>query len=184
MKRETLDFISGNRNCIKDEFILGREKSGRNELIFITLPELDRPLYALWNSPKTKMRYVQKKRESTDPESDEIKIEKTVPKGTGGKPSYVMFMVGEFENIKLSVEARGVITGLFGSLEWNTGRVCRKRDKKSLTVSMMAKLLGISNYKVKKALKELIAVGVMNYDKNKKAYFISRKFVKKGMALK
>lgn len=178
MKNETLDFISGNRNAVKDEFVLGRERNGNSELILVSLPNSDRPLFALWNSPKAKRRYTLKKKD----EVQDIEIKPVVPRGTGGKPVYVMLMVEEVSKINASIEAKGTILALINCLEWNTGRIYRPRDKKSMTLAMLAAHLNIGKVKVKSIIKELTDANVVWYDKKTKAYYMNRKFIKKGVS--
>ena len=172
-----MDFISGNKNATLDEFILGRERSGKSEFIIVSLPNSERPLYTLWNSPRTKKKYVARK----NAEKQDIEIKTIIPKGTGGKPAYVMLMIEEVSRINVSIEAKGMILSFITCLEWNTGRIINQRSKKPMTISMMAECLGIGKVKVKRILKELINTKVMRYDKKKKSYLMSRKFIKKGM---
>ena len=179
MKNETLDFISGNRNVTLDEFVLGREKSGKRELIFVSLPNSDSPLFALWNSPKTRRKYIINK----DIERQDVEIKPAVPKGTGGKKAYAMLMVEEISKIDASLEAKGAILSLISCLEWNTGRIYRPRDKKSMTLTMLSDYLNIGKVKAKSIIKELTAAKIIRYDRITRAYYMSRKFIKKGMTV-
>lgn len=179
MKNETLDFISGNRNVVKDEFIIGREKSGKNELIFVSLPNSDHPLFALWNSPRARKRFTIKK----NTEDQGIEIKPVALKGTGGKKAYVMLMIKETSKINVSIEAKGAIMGLIDCLEWNTGRIYRPRDKKAMTMAMLADHLNIGKVKAKSIIRELTTANIIRYDKRTKAYYMSRKFIKKGMTV-
>ena len=177
MKKETLDFLWGNKNAVIDEFVLGREQQGKSELIYVSLPDSESPLYTFWNNKRVKRKYILKKTEEKL-----LEVKPVIPNGTGGKEAYVMLMIKEVSAIDVSIEAKGAILGFISCLEWNTGRICRQRDMKSMTLPMIAEHLGTGRVKAKGIMKELVAVKVAWYDRKKKAYFMSRKFVKKGMA--
>lgn len=177
MKKETLDFLWGNKNAVIDEFVLGREQQGKSELIYVSLPDSESPLYTFWNNKRVKRKYILKKTEEKL-----LEVKPVIPNGTGGKEAYVMLMVKEVSAIDVSIEAKGAILGFISCLEWNTGRICRQRDMRSMTLPMIAEHLGTGRVKAKGIMKELVAVKVAWYDRKKKAYFMSRKFVKKGVA--
>lgn len=182
MKKETLEYISGLRNAVKDEFIIGRERAGNSELIFVSLPESERPLYALWNSKKTAKKYKVKKND-TDEKLDEIKFEKVEPKGTGGKEVYIMLMeyaLSELNKKNISINAAGAIVKLIDCIEWGTGKLCRKRDSKILNRNMIKEILKVSDNSLRKILKELKILNVLCYDNKKKAYFFNTKYLRKG----
>jgi hypothetical protein len=172
-----MEYLRGERNVAKDEFIIGRERTGNSEFVIVSLPESKEPLYALWNSRKTAKEY--KKSEN----SGEIIFERITPKGTGGRESYVMLMpyaISELNKKNISLDAAGVIFKLADCVEWNTGRICRRRDSKSMTREMLSKTLGAGNMKLKSILRELKRLDVLYYDEKKQAYFINKKFIRKG----
>jgi len=179
VKKETLEYLNGERNVVLDEFIVGREKtSGNKELIFVSLPESEKPMYALWNSKKTASQYVKTE------EEDAIRFKRVKPKGTGGKKSFVMLMpnaFNELEKDKFSIEAAGAIVKLSGCIEWNTGKLLRKRDGKTLTRQMISELLSIGISKTKTILNELNTLGIIRYDSKHQCYFVDGKFVRKGL---
>lgn len=178
MKKETLEYLNGVRNATRDEFILSREKTGNAELIFVSLPETQKPLYALWNNKKLAQKFVMK----SDPK-EMVKFELVSPKGTGGKEVYVSLMLTALDKLnerKLSLVAAGAMLKLSNSIEWNTGMVCRKRDGKSLTRKMIAKVLGVGTSKTKAIISELSRLEVLYYDKKKQAYFFNTKYIRKG----
>lgn len=182
MKKETLEYINGLRNAVKDEFIIGREMAGNSEFVIVSLPDREKPLYALWNSKKAANRY--KKVEYCD--TDEIIFEKVEPKGTGGEESYVMLMVyaiNELNKKDISINAAGAIFKLVDNIEWNTGRICRLRDGKPMNRKMLMDELGVCENKLKCIIKELKNLGVVHYDKSKKAYYFNRKYIRKGAAV-
>lgn len=185
MKKETLEFINGDRNAVKDEFILGREMAGSSEFILVSVPERERPLYALWNSRKNTKKY-KIRNEEKDNEEEEFIFEKVVPKGTGGEMSYVMLMVygiNELNRSHITVDAAGALFKLIDSIEWNTGRVFRRSDNKSMSSDMMLNKLGVCRGKLKRILRELRGLNVVSYDNRRKAYYVNSKYIRKGAAV-
>jgi hypothetical protein len=177
LKKETMEYLRGERNAVKDEFVIGRERAGNSELVFVSLPESEKPLYALWNSKKAAKDY--KKSEN----AGEVTFERITPKGSGGKESYVMLMpfaIVELKNKNISLDSAGAIFKLADCIEWNTGRIYHKRDGKSMTREMILKSLGIGNMKMKTILRELKKLDVIYYDNKKHSYFVNRKFIRKG----
>lgn len=177
MKKETLEYLNGERNVAIDEFVVGRERTGNSELILVSLPECEKPLYALWNSKKTAKKY------KMNVESGEVTFELITPKGTGGKESYVMLMpnsVTDLNKSQISLDAAGMIFRLIDCIEWNTGRIYRKRDKKSMTINMLSSFLNIGKLRAKTIIRELTKLGVIYYDNKNKAYFFNAKYIRKG----
>lgn len=185
MKKELFEYLNGQRNAVKDEFIVSRQKTkGAVEKVFLTHPDIKEPLYALWHntkkSKKGKYRVAEKQ-----PDEHEFKIERVKPKHIGGKSPYVMLMEGKTRKADpLPFKAAGLLFNLVycGNIEWHTGRVIRKRDEKTMTVKMLSKQFKVGISKMKDMVSELTATGIMTYDKNKKAYFVSRDIVKKGVS--
>ena len=180
MKKETMEYLRGERNAVKDEFILGREMAGSSELIFVSLPDREKPIYALWNSRKSVNNY--KKKEDED---GGVTFERVSPSGTGGETAYVMLMdyaILELNKRKISLDASGIIFKLVSYVEWNTGRLCRKRDGMALTRRMMFEILDVSRQRFNSAIKELKNLNVLYYDYKKQAYFINSKYIRKGAA--
>ncbi len=68
------DYLSGNKNVVKDEFIISREKCANtnSELVFVQHSQMADPLYTFWHS---------------------LKGFKSKPKHTGGKKPYAMEFV-------------------------------------------------------------------------------------------
>jgi len=178
LKKETLEFLNGQRNAVKDEFILGREKAGSSELIFVSLPNGEKPIYALWNSKKTVKKY-----EKKEDKSGEVVFKKVVSCGTGGESAYVMLidnMISKLRKKNISLNASGAILQLTNYLEWNTGRLYNKRNKISLTKEMISKILKIGKQKTNNVLKELKELDVLYYNNKESAYFMNMKYVRKG----
>ena len=180
MKKELLDYLNGVTNAVRDEFILSREKSGDSELLYLSHQEFGDPLYTLWSSAKSRKRKV-KKSAILEP----IAVEKVVevkPKNTGGKKPYTMIMEDQPELFDaMSIEASGLVMKLIGGghIEWHTGRLIRKRDKKSMTYAMFLDL-NIKPTKLRKAMVELSKNKIISYSRKERAYFISRGIAKKG----
>lgn len=178
MKKETLEYLRGERNAVKDEFIISREKTDTAELLHISHPDIEEPLYQLWHTTKCK-KVVSCKGEIGGP---------VKPKHTGGKKPYVMLVqeAGQGEDADLSIEASALLWKLIrgGHVEWHTSRLIRKRDKVSLTRVMMQEMLKVGAVKIKRALSELTAKKILTYDRSARAYFIDRKLVKKGGVLR
>lgn len=168
MKAETIDFISGYRNAVQDNFILSRERSGLREFVTVSHPDKEEPLYTLWSGKK--------KRSASDP----------IPKHTGGKAPYVMLMEGADDVIsKLSIEASGLLLKLLygGHVEWHTGRVIVKHNKKPMTLIELTRYFSIGKKKLRKILTELASMEAMEYNPGSHAYFISRNIARKGRSL-
>jgi DNA-binding IclR family transcriptional regulator len=51
-----------------------------------------------------------------------------------------------------------------------------------MTLAMLADRFEVGKVKTKSIVKELAAANVIRYDYKTKAYYMSRKFIKKGMA--
>lgn len=169
--------MSGERNAVKDEFILSRERSGASELVRVSHPDIEEPIYALWSGVK--------KHKPQTPQLDGA-VETVIPKHTGGKKPYVMLMEGSKGIIiGLSLEASGLMLKLFygGHIEWHTGRIISKQDKKSMAIAGMSKWFKVSRGKLRKILTELSAGGVVRYDPKKHAYFADRSIARKGRSL-
>lgn len=177
MKRETLEFIRGERNATLDNVLLSRERANNGDLIFVSLPELKNPLYKFWHSRKKKIDY----EIEYSAKSGDVKHKKLLPKGTGGKVSYVMLMPVAISELGcLTIDSAGVLFKLMDSIEWNTGRICRQRDGKSLTKDMIADKCGIGKRRIKSCLRELGDLNIITYNNNARAYYFNNKYIRKG----
>lgn len=173
MSKQLIDYINGETNVVRDEFILSREKNKNGELIFVNAPDTETPMYVLWNSNKLAKKYKIKEQDG------ECIIEKVKPKGTGGKPAYLMLFQGSLDKVEeLSAEAAGLLLKLLPCVEWNTCRLIQKKDKKSLTRQLMSEKFSIGILKLKKQLSELTNKGFIEY--RNKAYYLNEAFVRKG----
>ncbi len=182
MKKELAEYLRGERSAVKDEFILSRQKitGGVAEMISVLSPGIQEPIYVSWLNPNKRKKYRAVNQEGTEAD---IRVVKTRPKGTGGKEPYVMLMESKTQNPDpLPEKEAAFLFNLIycGCVEWHTGRVVRKRDGKRMTIAMLSKKFSIGTVKLKHIISGLTAKGVMSYNKAQRAYFISRKFARKG----
>lgn len=173
-KRETVEYLLGERNAVKDEFILSRESTEKADCVYVSHPGVDEPLYKFWQKRSAKCK--------RPPVVDESIDGVVVPKTTGGKRPYVMLMEGQEAISSLSMGACGFLYKLYngGHVEWHTGRVIQKRNKSPLTQKAMAFLFNEGKKKIKAIINELAQKDIMGYDKKTKAYIISRAIARKG----
>ena len=174
MKSETREYISGERNATRDEFILSRERVGNAEYVNVTLPGEEKPIYQLWTKKPQKIKPAM---EATG----EIEIVK--PKHTGGKRPYIMLMQDKQDVLnKLTLEAAGLLIKIMGGgfVEWDTGRIIDRRTKQPITITILHTRYKLSERKVKTILKELAGYEVIKYDRKQKAYFLNNNLARKG----
>lgn len=175
MKKETQEYLMGERNAIRDEFILSRERKGRNEYISLSLPDRSEPVYKLWTKKNINKKPVKAVGEI---------IETKQPKHTGGKRPYVMLMQDQQDILnKLSMDAAGLLLKIMGGgfIEWDTGRIIDRRSKKPLTISMVRARYKLNTTKTKALIKELTENKVIKYDRKQRSYFFNANFAKKGV---
>lgn len=183
MKEETREYLRGERNATRDEFVLSREAVGQAERVYLSLPdEENTTIYELWTKKA-------KKNKRATPVGDIVTMEvvdsraEQEPKHTGGKRPYVMVMQDKSKEIEsLSLESRGFLLTLYcsGCVEWNTGKIIHRRTKKNLHRATMPKQFNVSPTALKSVLAELSGKKIITYDPSQKAYFVSRDFAKKG----
>jgi len=179
VRKETIEFIHGERNAARDEFVISREKCGNSEYVCVSLPN-ERPLYKGWAKRiKQKIELVPNEELATI----ETIVEGNKPKHIGGRRPYIMVMQDKSKVIdQLSMGASGLLFKLFcgGYVEWGTGRVIDKRSKKAMTVKRMCEKLDMPLSDARALLKELAGNQIVTYDRSKKAYFVDRSIAKKG----
>lgn len=171
MKAETREYILGERNATRDEFILSRESTGNAEYVSVSLPGYDEPIYALWTKKP-------QKKKATQATGEIVK-----PKHTGGKRPYIMLMQDQDDAInQLSLDAAGLVFKLLagGFVEWNTGRIIDRRTKKPLTIKMIHTRYKLGVSRTKKLMKELTEAKIIKYDRKKRSYFFNTKLARKG----
>jgi len=164
MKKETLEYLRGERNATMDEFILSRERTHSSELVYINHPELPEPLYTFWSSRGNKGRSKRK------------------PKHTGGKKPYVMLMVEELVSLMrkgLPPESAGYLLYLAPFIEWGTGRLVFGRKKRQMTVSDIEKVFRKSRRATLYIIAELRRHDLIIYS-SEEGYFVSRDLIKRG----
>jgi len=178
MKKQLFDYINGDVNVVRDEFVLSREANGNGgEFIFVNALGSEKPIYALWNNKK-----VAKARRIKINVKTEESARETPLKGTGGEFAYVMVMLAAIQNMgQLSMEASWLFLKLFSCIEWNTLRLIDQRTKRTVTRKMLSKMFKAGETKINKAISELKKAGAIEY-KNK-AYYMNGAVVRKGRSL-
>ena len=179
MKKEVVEFLQGERNAVRGDFIISRERIATSSYCCVSVPQEDAPEPILSGWAKR----VRKKYGSLVTVSEIEQAEEKTPKHTGGKRPYVMLMQDNSDVVKsLSLGANGALMMLIGTgcIDWGTGRIMCKRSKKSMTTQMISELLGTGRTKTKQIMAELTKKEVVRYEKKGKAYFMDRRFAKKG----
>lgn len=182
-EKELMEFMHGERNAIRGDLVISRERTDTSEYYYVSSPENDefRPILKGWAK---KIRVPK-----TEPMAtiEEVSVAEAAVKSsrhsTGGKRPYVMVMQDKEAIVnKLSINAFGMLMKLvcFGYVEWGTGKVINRRTKKSLTAKMICEKLGLKIAEGKPLLAELTDSKALRYDRSQKAYFIDRTLAKKG----
>lgn len=172
-------FMRGERNAVRGDFIISREQTKKSSYCFVSLPNQDEPtpILAGWAKPLKPEHELL----ATVHEVDKDKVKE--PKHTGGKRPYMMLMQDKAMVVKdLSLGASGLLLKIIasGCVEWNTGKIIKKRSKKPMTIAMICDEFGLKTADCKSILKELGNKEIIRYDKSEKAYFIDTDFAKKG----
>jgi len=175
LKKELAEFLRGERNAVREEFLLSREKVRNSERIRLSIVENHEeiiPIYDTW-AKRCKRIQVDGALE-TQPQK--------APKHTGGKRPYIMVMQDR-DIDGISIEARGFLFTIFckNIIEWHTGRLINRRTKKPLTSANIAREFKLKSVDFKIILSELKKAGLLVYDNSQKAYFVSQDFAKKGV---
>lgn len=173
IKNETKEYILGERNATRDEFILSRECSGSAEFVSVSLPENPEPIYILWTKKPSKAN----KNQATG--------EISTPKHIGGKRPYIMLMQDQSNIINaLSFNAAGLLMKLLsgGFIAWNTGQLIDRRSKKPLTINDIHKRYKLSIPAIKAIMKELTDNELIKYNRSQRAYILNDRFARKGGA--
>lgn len=116
-----------------------------------------------------------------NPKINEVKDKK--PKHTGGKKPYLMVMINEIEKlreqgVKNVEELIGYVACLGKYIEWNTGRLIHKRNKKSIQYKDLLEIYGCSKPKLNKMINLMKEHDILYY--TEEGYFISTVYIKKG----
>lgn len=168
MEKNILDFINGTTKAVKAEFVFTREDTDKG-MQHITVKVGETELYDFWVNPK------------------KPRGERPPPKHTGGKKPYIMLMVEEIKKLKEQrIDNIGDIVGCFvllaDNIEWGTGRLIHKRNKKSLKYKDLLENLPYGNNKLSKIISKLKEHDLLS--NNSEGYFISTKLFKKGKSIK
>jgi len=173
INKELAEYLSGQRNAVRDTFILSREKANGAEYVSVSLPDNPTPIYNLWTKPIKK----------ANPNKATGIIEEVKPKHTGGKRPYIMLMQDQNDITNtLSIEAAGLMFKLLagGFIEWDTGRIMDRRSKQPLTIDKIRSRYKLGKDKSKTIIKELTENDIIKYDHKQRAYFFNAKFARKG----
>lgn len=167
MKSDFLKYLSGEKNAVRDEFILSREKSNGNELVVVSHPEINEPVYSFWRA------------------GGKEKNSNQNPKHTGGKKPYAMVMLNELVSVLgkgVPIELIGYLVALAPYAEWGTGRLMCGRKKRKMQVADIEKVFRKSRRTTLNTLSTLKKHGLLSY--TEEGYFISGFLVRKGRAKK
>jgi hypothetical protein len=182
VKKETEEYIRGERNATRDEFILSREKAGNAERIYISvIGNDDQDIVRIYETWAKKCRRIP----VSNPDIADIPQKSPTPKHTGGKRPYIMVMQDRSID-DLSIEARGLLFTIFmrNNIEWHTGKLINRRTKKPLTIKDISMLANVGILKTKGILAQLEKQKILSYNNRAKAYFINQDFAKKGVPKK
>ena len=179
MDKQLLKFINKEVNAAEADTLITRETTSNGmEYITISLKINNeyKQLYSFWHNPKKKNR-------EPPVVNDNNTVEEKKPKTTGGKKPYLMLMIKEIKalhdkGVKNVAELIGTVACLGENIEWNTGRLIKKRTKQALKYKDLQEILGYSNGKLSKILNELKEHDLLF--KTEEGYFISSKYIKKG----
>lgn len=108
------------------------------------------------------------------------------PKSMGGKKPYIMVMINEIEElrgkgVKNVEELIGYVACLGNYIEWNTGKLIHKRNKKPIRYNDLQAIYGCGNKKLNKMINLMKEHNLLYH--NGEGYFISSKYIKKGKSL-
>jgi predicted transcriptional regulator len=162
MDKSVSDFLSGFTNVCEGNFTIGREKKNNSEYLVITYE--GREMYTFWHNPQNK--------ETNKPK-----------KHTGGKPSYVKFMLEEVRKHKeLSIDVLGFFVKIADNIQWSSNLLIETRSKKPLTADGISKIINLSKSRTYEIIKELNEARLLSKDKD--GYKISSNLIQKGGAKK
>ena len=167
VKSDFLKYLSGEKNAVRDEFILSREKSNGNELVFVSHPEISKPVYSFWRA------------------GGKEKNSNQNPKHTGGKKPYAMVMLNELVSVLgkgVPIELIGYLVALAPYAEWGTGRLVCGRKKRKMQVADIEKVFRKSRRTTLNTLSTLKKHGLLSC--TDEGYFISSHLIKKGRTKK
>lgn len=182
MKKETLDYLRGDRNAIRDELILSREFVKDGEWVCVSLPDAPLPLYRGFAKRCKAPSY-------QVPLTEVGEVESKSPRRQGwGKP-YIMVMQHKSDAFKgLSLDALGLLFKWLVNdyVDWGNGELIyrkgRGRKKHPMTQEYMNKEFNVGKRKLKEVLSELSSANILRYDRSEKAYFVNYEIIKKGSA--
>lgn len=171
MDKHVLRFLNGEVNVARIEFIVTRQPRMPNGAEHITAVPIDGEYISFerWHNPK---------KEQSNNET---------PKHSGGKKPYVMLMVEEIdrlrdEGVKNVEELLGFLVCLSRYVQWNTGKLIRRRSKRPLQYKDLSEMFSCGNRKLNRILKSLQENDLLY--STTEGYFVSTRIIKKGKTKK
>jgi len=165
IEKGLLDYLNRYRNAVRAEVDICRDVTNDgNEHIIINVPGVTEPLYDFWCAPKIK--------KAKDPDN---------PKTMGGKKPYTMMMDDEIEKLfdkGFPIEYFGYAAKLSKVINWKTGVVKKKRNKKAFDFNDLITTWGVNERKGRDIIKTLSKYHLLSQDTE--GYKISRQYMKKG----
>jgi hypothetical protein len=165
VKEEMLKYLRGERNVVRDEFILSRERGDKSDFILVQHPEIQEPIYSFWVSRQRRAKRT------------------AGPKHTGGRKPYVMVMIQELTALIASgvpADVVGYLICLAPYIEWGTGKLLVGRKKRQMKAEDIAEVFKKSYRHTLRILDEMKKYGLLSCEEG--GYFISRSLIKKGAA--
>jgi hypothetical protein len=112
---------------------------------------------------------------------------KAPPKNTGGRKSYAMLMMEEFDriikaDIPYKLETVGFVAYMSRFAEWGTGKIVKKRTKQPIKYEEMLEILSLGHKKLSDIITNLRSLDLLKH--TSEGYFISPNIVKKGKTIK
>ena len=166
MEKELIKFLNGEVNAVRLDVTIVREVITDDiDRLVVRSVDDEHKDYVISES------FIKKKRKSNN------------PKHAGGKHPYIMLMVNEVEKlreqgIKNVEELIGYLVCLGKYIEWNTGRLVKKRSKKPLQYKDLQKTFPCGNKKLNRILGELKDNDLLFG--TQEGYFISPRLIKRG----
>lgn len=176
MDKDLLNFINGNTNYYCGDMSIGREPvNGGKDFFILTCGNVT--IATFWSDIGKPSKVG-----SQETALEEIPGAPPKKKTMGGKKAYVMLMTAKMGEMvqsgKATPEQIGCLAVLTPHIEWGTGRLLKKRSKKSLQSKDICTALKMPSRTWNRKFGELKEIGLMSLDDN--GYYISTDLFKKG----
>lgn len=183
MDKEFLKFILGETNYYKGEVSISRDPLKGKGSDFYYLEQEGKVALSFWGAVE-KGKGKKLKESPLDQEQEEVTNAREPPpkKSMGGKAPYVMLMTAKMSEMvregKATAEQIGNMAMLSPCIEWGTGRLVKKRSKKSMSSADISKHLGVSERTWQRYFDKFKEAGLMS--RGGDSYYISTDLFKKG----